>query len=65
MVVGGLPTADPDHAVKIANFAICVSKAVSSVLSPLDQTPIQLRMGIHTGSVMAGIVGKILQTFPI
>jgi class 3 adenylate cyclase len=63
MVVGGLPVLDPEHVVKVANFAICVKRAVSSLLSPLDQRPIELRIGIHTGNVMAGIVGNLMPRY--
>ena len=36
MVVSGLPTHDPLHAQKVANFAVVVSRVVSAVKSPLD-----------------------------
>ncbi len=53
----GLPDADEDHAINVANFAIAVQHCCRRVLSPLDKTPIELRVGIHTGACASGIVG--------
>ena len=50
---------DENHAENIANFAIAVSECVKHVLSPVDGTPIKLRIGIHTGSCTAGVVGTL------
>jgi len=48
------------HGVDIVNFAILVQHAVSTVLSPLDGSPIRLRVGIHTGSCLGGVVGDLM-----
>lgn len=54
----GLPETDPNHAQNVANFAVAVNHCCSQVLSPIDnQTPIRLRIGIHSGSCASGIVG--------
>lgn len=53
----GLPTADPRHAQNVANFAVAVSHCSQLVINPVDGRPIQLRIGIHSGSVMTGVVG--------
>eukprot|EP00977_Amphora_coffeiformis_P005250 scaffold1123_cov168-Amphora_coffeaeformis.AAC.18 len=53
----GIPEPDTDHATKVANFAIAVSNCVKHVLSPVDGQPIQLRIGVHTGSAASGVVG--------
>ena len=63
MVVGGIPTRDPLHAIKLANFAVVVAKAVQTVKSPLDGTPIRIRMGIHAGKTMAGVVGNMMPRY--
>ena len=64
MVVAGAPEEDDDHYLHIANFALHVKDAVSAlVLSPLDNTPIQLRIGIHTGPVVAGVVGNLMPRY--
>lgn len=53
----GIPERDQDHARKVALFAIAVSHCVKHVLSPVDGKPIQLRIGIHSGSAASGVVG--------
>lgn len=53
----GLPHADPLHARRVANFAVAVQHCSSMILSPADNTPIRLRIGIHTGPCASGVVG--------
>lgn len=53
----GLPYEDPDHAKNVANFAVAVNHCAKQVLSPFDNKPIQLRIGVHTGQSASGIVG--------
>ena len=53
----GLPDSDEEHAINVANFAIAVQHCCRKVLSPLDNSPIELRVGIHTGPCASGIVG--------
>lgn len=57
MVVGGVPNRDPLHCQHIAAFAMDARNCIEN-LSYETQNKIQLRMGIHTGTVAAGIVGK-------
>jgi len=44
-LVGGLPVRDTHHAQQIADFALLVSTAVQAVKSPVDGTPINIRIG--------------------
>lgn len=53
----GLPHSDPHHARRVANFAVAVQHCSQMVLSPANQAPIRLRIGIHTGSCASGVVG--------
>jgi len=53
----GLPDSDENHAVNVANFALAVQHCCRAVRSPLDGSPIQLRVGINSGSCASGIVG--------
>ena len=55
MVCSGLPEHNENHARDVANFAVAVREAVKCVTSPLDGSPIDLRIGVHSGSVMAGV----------
>jgi class 3 adenylate cyclase len=59
MCCSGLPDEDPNHAENVANFAIAVKECLPLVKSPLTNEPIRLRMGIHTGNCMSGVVGTL------
>jgi len=56
MVVGGLPVPRDDHLESMAEMALDVL-AVISQFSRADGSPFQLRLGIHTGPVVAGVIG--------
>jgi CheY-like chemotaxis protein len=62
-LVGGLPVRDKNHAQQIADFALLVQRAVQAVKSPVDGSPIHIRIGIHSGSVMAGVVGNLMPRY--
>ena len=57
MVVGGLPTARPDHVEAIAEMALAMRVELSRHTVEGFGT-LQMRYGIHTGSVVAGVIGK-------
>eukprot|EP01035_Chromulina_nebulosa_P017134 gene17134-22648_t len=63
MVVGGLIEKDLEHAQRVADFALTVQAAVAMVKSPYDGTPLKLRMGIHSGPVLAGVVGNLMPRY--
>ncbi len=56
MVVGGLPAARDDHAEAIAEMAIDMQKAISQFLNERGK-PFQIRIGINSGPVVAGVIG--------
>jgi adenylate cyclase len=56
MVVGGLPTARVDHAEAIALLALEMQAALKKFNLTIGEN-FQLRIGIHSGSVVAGIIG--------
>uniref|UniRef100_A0A3B3CZJ2 guanylate cyclase n=1 Tax=Oryzias melastigma TaxID=30732 RepID=A0A3B3CZJ2_ORYME len=55
-VAGGLHKKVDSHAKPIAHMALKMIELSEEVLTP-DGKPIKLRIGIHTGSVLAGVVG--------
>ncbi|XP_078515007.1 guanylate cyclase soluble subunit beta-2-like [Lissotriton helveticus] len=57
MVVGGVPIPVASHAERVANFALGMRIAAREVTNPVTGEPIQIRVGIHTGPVLAGVVG--------
>jgi guanylate cyclase len=57
MVVAGLPQARPDHLEAIVLFAIDIL-AVAGRHRAWNGEPICLRVGIHTGPVVAGVIGR-------
>lgn len=62
-MVGGLPMRDTKHAQQIADFALLVKTAVRAVKSPVDGGSINIRIGIHSGPVMAGVVGNLMPRY--
>ncbi|XP_040423024.1 guanylate cyclase soluble subunit beta-2-like isoform X8 [Cygnus olor] len=58
MVVGGVPVPVSTHAERVANFALGMVIAAKGVQNPVSGNPIQIRVGIHTGPVLAGVVGE-------
>ncbi|XP_047410246.1 guanylate cyclase soluble subunit beta-2-like [Sciurus carolinensis] len=57
MVVGGVPVPVGSHAQRVANFALGMRISAKEVMNPVTGEPIQIRVGIHTGPVLAGVVG--------
>ncbi|XP_060767525.1 guanylate cyclase soluble subunit beta-2 [Neoarius graeffei] len=58
MVVGGVPIPKDTHAERVANFALGMRLAAREVNNPITGQPIQIRVGLHTGPVLAGVVGE-------
>ena len=57
MVAGGLPEPHAEHAVAVADMALGMLDVVKAAAATLGET-LQVRIGIHTGAVIAGIIGK-------
>jgi len=57
MVVGGLPEEKPDHASAIAAMAIDMQEAIQR-FSQETGNALSIRIGINTGPVVAGIIGR-------
>jgi guanylate cyclase len=57
MLVGGLEASDDDHTTRVADMALAMRDALSRVR--FDRIgKIQMRYGIHAGSVVAGVIGR-------
>lgn len=56
MVVGGIPTHRPDHAQAIADMALAMQAEIQRINCDLDE-PLDIRIGINTGPVVAGVIG--------
>jgi class 3 adenylate cyclase len=64
MMVGGLPTQRDDHARVVASAALEMIHALEK-LNQLNGTDLKMRIGIHTGPVVAGVIGKIKFTYDL
>ena len=56
LAVSGVPNATPDHAERIIKLALAVRQTVPTLT--LNGTPIRVRIGVHTGPVVAGVIGE-------
>jgi len=56
MVVAGIPQPIADHAAAIAHMALDMIAAISAYARRTD-SELTIRVGIHTGSVVAGVIG--------
>jgi class 3 adenylate cyclase len=56
MAAAGLPTLREDHTEAVADFALDLQHVLARLNSSRDE-PIHIRIGIHTGPVVAGVIG--------
>src|SRR5262249_20866827 len=56
MAVSGVPTPRPNHARLAAKFALDIVAATARLRSRLP-VPFMIRVGLHSGPVMAGVIG--------
>jgi adenylate cyclase len=56
MLVGGLPEPRADHAHVVADMALAMIETVERMNCDLP-IPLQMRIGIHSGDVVAGVIG--------
>ncbi|HNQ90910.1 MAG TPA: adenylate/guanylate cyclase domain-containing protein [Verrucomicrobiota bacterium] len=55
MVAGGLPNPQPDHLERMIRLALDIQAAASALSADSDN--LALRIGLHAGSVVAGVIG--------
>jgi class 3 adenylate cyclase len=56
MVVAGVPEARTDHVEVVADVGLAMRTAIREVTSEAG-VPMELRLGMHTGPVVAGVIG--------
>ena len=57
MVAGGIPDDGGDYPPAMADLALAMRQAASEIQTP-DGLPLRLRIGIHVGSLTAGVIGR-------
>ena len=58
MVAAGVPSPRPDHARALALMALDMQRAMRSVDGEVGQLGLELRVGINSGPVVAGVIGR-------
>ncbi|XP_022082934.1 soluble guanylate cyclase 88E-like isoform X2 [Acanthaster planci] len=57
MIVAGAPIVTKFHAVRVAEMALAMKREIGSLKDPSTGHSLQIRIGIHSGMVVAGVVG--------
>lgn len=57
MVVSGAPEKDYNHGEKVCDMALDMVEAITDLKDPSTGTHLRIRVGVHSGAVVAGIVG--------
>jgi class 3 adenylate cyclase len=58
MVAAGVPNPRPDHATVLARLALDMLDCVKTVKYLEGKHPIEIRIGLNSGSLMAGVIGR-------
>jgi guanylate cyclase len=58
MVAAGVPTERPDHAQALAGLALEMRECAKTCLPERDGHDLRLRIGISSGPVVAGVIGR-------
>lgn len=65
MTIAGAPAARPDHAEAIAAMALEMMEVAASFQAISTGEPIRLRIGLHSGEVVAGVIGRRKYTYDL
>ncbi|XP_041050357.1 soluble guanylate cyclase 88E-like [Carcharodon carcharias] len=63
MVVAGVPEKTKYHAHNICDMALDMVRSIDHLKDPSTGSNIQIRVGVHTGMVVAGVVGHKMPRF--
>ncbi len=55
--VSGVPVRNPDHAMSCVNLGLRMIKDIRDVRATKNNLNIDMRIGIHSGSIMSGVIG--------
>jgi class 3 adenylate cyclase len=58
MAVAGCPEKTTDHALRISRFTVSLMGAVEELRLLITKPDLQIRAGIHSGAVVAGVLGS-------
>lgn len=58
VAVGGIPKQTNNHCEVLCHVALGIIFETRSIIDPLAKRPLQIRLGINSGPVVAGVVGK-------
>jgi adenylate cyclase len=64
MAAAGLPEPRPDHAEAVAELALGMLEALDR-LNETSEVPFRVRIGMHTGPVVAGVIGMHKFTYDV
>jgi len=64
LVVAGAPLSRPDHAAAAASFALAMQRTLAR-FRQIEHLPIEARIGVHTGPVIAGIIGRTVHRYDV
>lgn len=65
MVVAGLPGSSRAHAVAAVEMALELQSTLDRICQERSIRPLQLRIGLNTGPVVAGVIGRIKFAFDL
>merc|ERR1719394_986190 len=63
LIVAGCPVKAANHAIKICDMAFDMMDGISMLKDPSNGDDIHMRIGIHSGPVVAGVVGLKMPRF--